>query len=810
MRLSHPPSRLSPLPGVSMHELMAGARESAPLPPKRKDEDRTPKRGYRACVHCRLRKAKCDLGDVNAPSEPPCTRCRREQRNCVFLPSKRRRKNGDEEAKPEVYPAHGGSMGLGTSANGAGESTHSHGASIHQSHAGSGTHPTPTHLTEPGSSTHPTHTGSSSQAPHIHRQPQMPGDELRPWHETMGLGGFEKASPYVDPPTNTTSSSFGSTSTTSPNNPTGSRRRREPDATRRIVVASFNNETDALEILAKAATDADGDGSTEEKESALERKRVSWADDAHRQNLDEFVLVRRGVLDEHRLELLVQVFFRHHHPVLPIFQTVRIPHNKTQLAALAQDDPFLLSAIVCVASRHHAAPGMKEVHEKTYALVRDVLADYACAGWQPSIGFIEGVLILAENLPRERQSPTSAEFSGPAMEGPQGLHGLENRRAWALTGTAIRAAYGLGLDQLALEDSERNADLERARGVWTWCYLYDRTLGLRTGLAFWSRGPTLCFQGYSDISQTGEAAARVNFPYMMQGEVVDANDSASLMQASLELTQIMTNAHDILYSTPTRTKNLVRKGEYFKYLDHFRRALDSFTVAWKDKEWRLESTRELTWCTFHFVRLYVAAFAFQAHVQRAQERADAARESPRPNGVGSIFPRGSATSPDALFIYDSIDAASEILHICIRLGDRGVIQYLPSRYLINFAYSGTFALKAAYSGATGKGEMVKTTELVERVCAALLHASPDKDHPASRFGRMLSLLARRLTELGSAVPSRFPSPEPQPVEKPVEMPDPGLFGLDQGALFEDMGVGFNLDGFWEDFTLTDSGGFPFR
>ncbi|GMK59278.1 hypothetical protein CspeluHIS016_0702930 [Cutaneotrichosporon spelunceum] len=797
MRLSHPPSRLSPPPGASVHDLIAGARESAPPPPKRKDEDRAPKRGYRACVHCRLRKAKCDLGDVNAPSEPPCTRCRREQRNCVFLPSKRRRKNGNDELKPEIYPAHGGSgsISAGTpGSNGAG------GLPFNAS----------TNFTHPESSAQPSHPGSSA---HPNRRPQMPGDDLRPWPEAMGLRGLEKTSPYVDPPTNTTSSSFGSTSASSPNHPTGSRRRREPDATRRIVVASFNNETDALEILAKAATDADGDGSNGEKESALERKRVSWADDAHRQSLNEFVLVRRGILDEHRLELLVQLFFQHHHPVLPIFQTVRIPHNKTQLAALAQDDPFLLSVIVCVASQHHAAPGMREVHEKAYALVRGVLADYACAGWQPSIGFIEGVLILAENLPRERQSLTSAEFSGSAMEGQQGLHGVENRRAWALTGTAIRAAYGLGLDQLALEDGERNADLERARGIWTWCYLYDRTLGLRTGLAFWSRGPTLCFQGYSDISQTGEAAARVNFPYMMQGEVVDTNDSASLMQATLELTQIMTNAHDILFSTPTRTKNLVRKGEYFKYLDHFRRALDSFTVAWKDKVWRLESTRELTWCTFHFVRLYVAAFAFQAHVQRAQERADAARESPRPNGVGSvgsIFPRGSATSPDALFIYESIDAASEILNICIRLGDRGVIQYLPSRYLINFAYSGTFALKAAYSGATGKDEVAKTTELVERVCAALLHASPDKDHPASRYGRMLSLLSRRLTELGSAVPSRFPSPEPQPIEKPVEMPDPALFGLDQGGLFEDIGVGFNLDGFWEDFTLTDSGGFLFR
>lgn len=147
MRLVHPPSRLSPPPGSSMQEVpynQASARESPTIPSsaagsstgtpaKRKGEDRVPKRGYRACVsvplccppssargaaprpaamfakrgavggpntapgcspradsfqvHCRARKAKCDLGDPNAPSEPPCSRCRREQRNCIFLPS---------------------------------------------------------------------------------------------------------------------------------------------------------------------------------------------------------------------------------------------------------------------------------------------------------------------------------------------------------------------------------------------------------------------------------------------------------------------------------------------------------------------------------------------------------------------------------------------------------------------------------------------------------------------------------------------------------------------------------------------------
>lgn len=68
---------------------------------------------------------------------------------------------------------------------------------------------------------------------------------------------------------------------------------------------------------------------------------------------------------------------------------------------------------------------------------------------------------------------------------------------------------------------------------------------------------------------------------------------------------------------------------------------------------------------------------------------------------------GSATSPDALYIYDSIDAANEILHICLRLGQMGVLQNLPSRYLINFVYGGVFALKAGYSGATSKKDMLK-------------------------------------------------------------------------------------------------------
>jgi hypothetical protein len=94
--------------------------------------------------------------------------------------------------------------------------------------------------------------------------------------------------------------------------------------------------------------------------------------------------------------------------------------------------------------------------------------------------------------------------------------------------------------------------------------LADSSVSLRLGKAFWSRGPAvICFQGFSASAQTGPAAAPNNFPFLReirageQGSTYPQEDFGSLVQAYVELTQLMSNAHDVLYPNAARTRSLV-------------------------------------------------------------------------------------------------------------------------------------------------------------------------------------------------------------------------------------------------------------
>lgn len=82
----------------------------------------------------------------------------------------------------------------------------------------------------------------------------------------------------------------------------------------------------------------------------------------------------------------------------------------------------------------------------------------------------------------------------------------------------------------------------------------DRQISVRVGKAFWSRGPSNLAS--SDLAEC----------FVAREKGAEGNDEAAVFQANYELTQLFSNAHDILYASRDHRDRLFSSGEYAKYL----------------------------------------------------------------------------------------------------------------------------------------------------------------------------------------------------------------------------------------------------
>ncbi|WRT70083.1 uncharacterized protein IL334_007077 [Kwoniella shivajii] len=750
------------------------------------------KRSYRACLHCRSRKAKCDLGDIDAPSSPPCTRCKRESRECVFAPSRRGGNNRKRDLKESMDDSDGDVK----------KDISSHDVNPHIQATNEPIYPQTFPYPYPPGSQIPAASSSSRPSPsYPYHGPNTgsTGSNLSPITNTSTHtppSARPAFSHHVPPSASRDVPEKSSTSTPSP------KRRRlhlnpplhdsDPSS---IVVADMQNESDALQILALAS----GQVSTKEslvggrgrrnQETYMHEKSGNAATVGDMLNfkqfferrqsdevpiLEDYPLIKLGILNGDQALRLVNLYFRCHHHLNPICPSAVLPKCSQDLAYYASKERYTITAFIIIASRVDTAPASREIHNKAWAVMRGWITDVQTLGAPPTIGLVESLLLLSENLPRTPPLASPAELNAAGAR--EEIHGDENRQAWQLIGLAVRSAYELGLDKIALRllpDSERTLEIERAKVAWTYCYLFDRHISIRLGKGFWARGAAVCFQGYSSSAQTGPAAGHGNFPFLSEiGDEEDhpQDDYASLIQAYLELTQLMSNAHDVLYPNASRTRSLVMHGEYFKYLDEMARSLDAFKVLWRKKQWKVFPLTDILWTIFYYVQLYICAFSFQAHVERATMRAEKeyrilqqsqqAKDDHTPTARPrlSLFPRGAAQSPDARYIFHMCDAAREILHICVnKLYPGGALPYLPTRYLLWFTYAAIVLLKALYSGAMLRGDHKKTLDLVDELCECLENCSSDSDHPTVRYGRQLQSLRRKLAGLSDAANTRSPT-----------------------------------------------------
>jgi len=151
----------------------------------------------------------------------------------------------------------------------------------------------------------------------------------------------------------------------------------------------------------------------------------------------------------------------------------------------------------------------------------------------------------------------------------------------------------------------------------------------------------------------------------------------------MELTQLLHNIHDILYSSRARTLELVLAGDYARYLDDFQTALLSWNDAWANLvlSSRIKCVLSLM---YEYLCLYVNAFAFQAIVtqesRKAQNSPDDQRSTNAPRQ--SLFPRGIMATPEGRYVFEALRAAKAALRIMGQADPVSCLRYMPARYYL--------------------------------------------------------------------------------------------------------------------------------
>ncbi|KAL0766343.1 hypothetical protein CaCOL14_010788 [Colletotrichum acutatum] len=513
------------------------------------------RRVSRACVSCRLRKTRCDLDYGGNPGIPPCRRCVREQKECVLATSRRggRRprkfvrlpqSEGDAITFPHQQPPQHSDAVTGPAAY----DLRPGGGDVGTSSA--------TNLRE---DQHMHHRRSTSPADSRHLN-----DGGEPW----------SCSPEEDDdgPVERPASWPGSTS--QPDSPGGRSTRSlksSGDIEGHITSSDLLNPSDALNLLAQVA-DLDGEERRDDMRhlsvsDAPGRDKCSPRKGSRKPSTPAATLyppISDGVLSLPVASRLLTLYIDHFHPFFPVADKCILTHTPATVSSLIDSEPHLVTAIFTVASKDE--PSMTRVHEACSRYMETLISKLIYKG-STTVGAVEALLILAQWAPQRLQ------------EKPTVGRGEEDEGAWMQIGVAIRLGYLQSLEQTGLlsdKTSPSSETFRRKRLVWagkpflgdkSWCncadarvfglsacYMSDREVSIRVGKGFWSRGP-----GPSTVPRSAD------FPSLRIQEV-GGDNLGQLFQAQLELIQLFSNAHDILYSSSSHRAQLYLGGEYVRYI----------------------------------------------------------------------------------------------------------------------------------------------------------------------------------------------------------------------------------------------------
>lgn len=474
-----------------------------------------------------------------------------------------------------------------------------------------------------------------------------------------------------------------------------------------IAFNDLQNPSDALGILAQIASN--GENAPTYASTHLRPQNVNH-------NSLDYALVRNGKLTLPNIIQLIQRYKHYYHPYFPLVPAATL--DAVNLTKTARDEPHLLTAIMVIASRD--LTDEPHIFMACSEHMRSLVSALA-AGGPGNVETVEALLLLAEWTPY-----TSRSDAGHVGRGE------EDREAWMHVGTALRIGYYLGLDRYSFAvrgDEVKDPQWQRKRLVWTACYISDRQISIRLGRAFWSRGPGPL-----------TTLRKEDFPMLAPANPGD-EDFASIFQATLELTLLFSNVHDVLYSNPGNSMRSHLSGGYIKYIDDFRSAIYGWKSVWGTLTCspNLKATLLMS---YDYLRLYTNAFAFHATVKRALPtvQGQSSRQSSHP-APGRVFYNNVGAVGDARFIYEGLDAAKSLLSMVNTFVDpEKSLRYMPLRFYLYSIYSGVFLYRARCVGVLAADEEQSVRTMVKETVNRLERSGIGPQHPGSRYAQLLKLL----------------------------------------------------------------------
>ena len=632
---------------------------------------------------------------MDAPHDPPCSRCKRESKECFFSATRRKRRAEDEA--PEVgvvgdddYTARNGRKRVAYQGRSHRTVRHDAGGAL-------------------GLSSPSIDSREGSYDPNDSSTPGQPGPYYNDATESSTGDGHEQeignetAAALFKPPINTPNDAFNLLIQASAH--TGdidSQVANAKDAQRKLSPTN-NRHAGAVDdqpVRHGRAHPLPNDTKNTNIDPILNSiPRSIQEPDPSAEALSAWSklrFVRAGWFTAQEARDYVEYFYENLLPLIP----VRPPDLRSRQAELLDEEPMLTVTILTIAARYKklSGPGKEArtimVHEKLWAYLQNMVTrmfwgqeryggGFSGAARKPSgqrglrsIGTVESLFLLSEFHPRSMHFPPGEvgyEVFALGEESTTATHPQQkespffdwtesvlrsDRMCWSLMGSAYTLSLELGIfgsfaeatklgttgSMQGNESPEHALRVERIKRL---LYIYIVQTSGRLGFP-------------SMLAESFQRHAQLNELHHSHGTLPSTDPIDMIQQSYVEVTSIMKECNVRLFPSKEETGRLIQTGNYIPILQDIHPML----FTWRERFDRMdlpESTSFVLLIEYEYARVYCNSLALQAVLEKWSSNAGLQDRDKQLHGPLAAQSFGDLYRRNAPYIREVVEASRNIL-----------------------------------------------------------------------------------------------------------------------------------------------------